>query len=780
MSKKSLLALLLLAIAAAAPPARAAVTFGSSAIEVEGPAGAVGIERAPFRMTFSDRAGRRVLSELPASSSLPVAVPPLPQPLPGVPAAPDAPAAYAPLSFLVGLDQPIAEPAGQYEGDLVSNPESGVRYFAQGVVGAQPDGAGVRLTLATNDPSGRHLVVTVEPDGPDAFRVSAAPDDPSGVAGMSDSFGSTGGEAFHGFGGRHNAIDEHGQDFYNWLDQENTGAGSGQAAVNATQGQAGDTYLFPSGPEAAYYVQSSFVSNRGYGFLLDRSELSHWRLDSDRPDAWQTEVAAPAIDYVVAPGSMTHAAATLTSLTGRQRVPPKWAAGTAFDREVAYPPEPAATYLAQVESDLQNIARYHLPLDAYRIEGWQFLTHAQLESVIGELHRRGIHALLYFRAFVGQDAIGTDDPSDYDTATRSGYVATTAAGQPYVFISNFNAPAALLDFTNPSTVSWWRGRIEAALDTGADGFMLDFGEQTQPDMRFHDGSTGAQMHNRYPILYEQATRAAVDAYARRNPGRRPFFFTRSGYTGTPGSAAYENANFPGDETTDWSRSSGLASLASDMLNRAIGGAFGYDTDIGGYFDLGPYQPTTKELFVRWAEWAALTPIFRLHGSVSAGVHAPWTFDQQTVSLYNALSRLHLSARPLILRLWGLAVATGAPITRPLYLAYPGDPQAARQDEEWLLGPDVLVAPVVTEGASSRSVYFPAGCWRSPASGQQVRGPRPETIAAGLGQLPFFFRCGTRPFTPPGSFGSALIRRKSCRACARHRRRSSADRPRFTG
>ncbi|WP_177169271.1 TIM-barrel domain-containing protein [Thermoleophilum album] len=75
-------------------------------------------------------------------------------------------------------------------------------------------------------------------------------------------------------------------------------------------------------------------------------------------------------------------------------------------------------------------------------------------------------------------------------------------------------------------------------------------------------------------------------------------------------------------------------------------------------------------------------------------------------------------------------------------------RAAAQDQEWLLGPDVLVAPVVVEGARSRDVYFPRGCWRDPRSGRAYRGPRTVRVAAPLGHLPFFFRCGTRPFRVP--------------------------------
>jgi len=86
-----------------------------------------------------------------------------------------------------------------------------------------------------------------------------------------------------------------------------------------------------------------------------------------------------------------------------------------------------------------------------------------------------------------------------------------------------------------------------------------------------------------------------------------------------------------------------------------------------------------------------------------------------------------------------------PIARPLWLAYPGDATAAKQDQQWLLGPDVLVAPVVTEGATSRPVYFPQGCWRSPDSGLEVTGPRTVTVPAPIDTLPYFFRCGTAPF-----------------------------------
>jgi len=328
---------------------------------------------------------------------------------------------------------------------------------------------------------------------------------------------------------------------------------------------------------------------------------------------------------------------------------------------------------------------------------------------------------------------------------REGLVARTATGAPYYTTTTTGVKIALLDFSNPAAVRFWQREVAEALNLGADGFMQDYGEQVLFDMHFHDGQTGVTMHNEYPILYARATRQEFTRYERQHRGRRLFFFTRAGYSGLPGSAAYEGGNFPGDETTDFSHASGLASLTSDMLGRAVDGGYGYGTDIGGYSDL--FTPTTtKELFLRWAEWAALSPVFRLHGSGIHGTHTPWSYDAQTVRVYDALSRLHLRAVPLIMSLWREADRTGIPITRPLWLADPGEAQARAQDQEWLLRPNVLVAPVVREGAVSRRVYFPAGCWRS-SSGRMVRGPHSTIVAASLTQLPYFTRCHTRAFAP---------------------------------
>jgi alpha-glucosidase len=700
------------------------------------------VQRKPFRLEIQDARGRPVLAQVENTGQAPVVTPAHPEAQPlGVDNV-DGPTLYAPFTFTVGDRDNVQYPLTPWVGNQLAGYEAGVRYSARDVETAAPDRAGVTMVVTTSDPAGWRLVVTVAPGPAGTMRVTASAGNPNAVT-IADSFTSAPGEAFRGFGGRHNALDQRGNDFYNWVEQQNTSAGPFQPGVDPAPGTGGQGYQFPNGPGAAYYVQSQFVSSRGYAFLLDRNELSSWRMASDREDAWQVGVAGDTLDYLVAPGEAPEAIGTLTRVTGRHRAPPAWALGPQLDRLTRFSGETPATYEAAVRKDLEDIERYDLPLTAYRIEAWEFLPRDVLREVIGRLRARGIHPLVYFRAFVGQDEIGTDRPAYYDEALAKGYVAKRADGQPYIYISNFNVPTAQIDFTNPEAVAWWQRRVREALDLGADGFMQDFGEQVQADMHFANGETGETMHNRFPVLFHEATRRLVDAYEREHPDREIWFYTRAGYSGTPGSAAHEGGNFPGDETTDWSRSAGLASLATDMLNRGVGGAFGFGTDIGGYFDFQT-PPTTKELFLRWAEWAVFSPIFRLHGSINAGTHTPWTFDDETVRIYDGLSRLRMRAAPLVAELWERAERTGVPVARPMWLAYPGEPAGARQDQEWMLGTDLLVAPVVEEGARSRSVWFPPGCWAHGTTGARFEGPGDRRVEAPLDTLPWFVRCGSDP------------------------------------
>jgi alpha-glucosidase len=584
---------------------------------VPGPAGSIRITTTPYRLEVLDPNGRVRLAEVPNTSGPPTPYLSADPSVLGSTMGQTKPL-VSPLVMLVGTSPKLFYPALFWEGNLLAGASAGVQYRATNVtsVSRGTDGS-TTVTVASNSPFGEGFRVQIAPTKT-AFEIKASVTGkaPTGASVLlTHSFLAPTGAAFHGFGGRHESIDLRGTVFNSWTEQENFGVGPATAVVAAIPGSGGDKYMFPNGPSAAYYVQPQFVS-QAYAFAALQNDLLRWRMaPADTSQAWQLTTAGSVLHELVVPADPSASIPAITARTGRQQVPPAWALGSQIDRLV-YTQDSPASYLAKVESDIDHFRIGILRPTAYRVEGWAILAPGDLRRVIDQLKVLGIHPLAYFRSFASADNAGTEPSSVFSTAYKDGYGARTAFGTQYVIGGTFGGPALVIDFTNHAARAWFAGRITAALDLGFDGFMADFGEQVQPDMVFADGERGTTMHNRYATLFQQVVDQTLATYQRSHPRRSFFRYNRAGYLG---SAAYEVANFPGDETTDFGAASGLASLTPDMLNRAVGGAYGFSTDIGGYEDVISGK-TSAELLIRWAEWAVFSPVFRLHGSASTGTH----------------------------------------------------------------------------------------------------------------------------------------------------------------
>jgi alpha-glucosidase len=232
---------------------QAAVMITPASITVTTPGARATITRAPFRIAIDNGSGVSALAEVPNTDPLPAVLAPsvYPQPLGGEPLPEND--RYAPLTFLVGTETTSQWGGGPvfFQGDEQAGLVAGVQYSARDVISARQDGDGAQLVLSTDDPTGRRLIVAVAPGPRGTIRVVATPSPSAGVAIVSDAFASDPAEQFHGFGGRHNAINQHGNDFYSWIEEENTsGLPRTQAIEHAAAGQ--PNYLFPDGPEAAY------------------------------------------------------------------------------------------------------------------------------------------------------------------------------------------------------------------------------------------------------------------------------------------------------------------------------------------------------------------------------------------------------------------------------------------------------------------------------------------------------------------------------------------------
>lgn len=722
----------------------AQVNMGEQTIAMRNANGRVEVLKNPLRIRFFNAADELVLEQVSSSGGLfepgfavdePLGSDYLPRRL-----------LNAPFSYMVGAEIAPQLRATPWVGNYITQALVGVQYHGTDVLEAKETARGVELTIATNDPTGRVIDVAINPADNNSFEVRMSVNPAEGVVMVADSFVLRDEESFHGFGGRHNAVNQRGNLLTNFIQAQNIGAGPLGVVANTASGQ-GEGYMFPSGPDAAYYISTAFASTGGYGFMLDSTRPSRYDLGASNSDNWHVNVSGSEMTYLVAPGAEKKALQSLSGLQGRHRVPLQADLGPTLSRAVrvlSAQADDATSYEAKIWDDLAKIDAFKLPVKGYVFEGWEILPRETSKTVIKALHDRNIRAYLYIRNYVGIDVANTERPETFTEALQEGYVVNDAVGLPYLFGTPFGGLGAAIDFTNPGAIAWWEGRIrEMLVDLKADGFMQDFGEHIALDMHFFDGSTGETMHNHYPTVFHQTTRKIIDDIEAKT-GRHIFFWTRAGYSGRQGSSGFESSNFPGDETSDWSRASGIASLTTDMLSRGATGSYGYNTDIGGYFDFH-VGAASAELYTRWSFWAALSPVFRVHNSSSNGVRMPWFYGEETLEHWRKAAELHLKAAPLIMRLWQEAQTTGVPPVRGLWVEYPKDERARQEDQQWLLGRDVLVAPVVVQGATTRDVYLPQGCWRHVDTAEQFNGPADITVPAPIDSLPYFFKCGTNPF-----------------------------------
>ena len=701
---------------------------------------AVRVHEEPFRLEFEDESGAVVLSQVDVAESIPLPTMLDPEPW-GADKEPET-TLYAPFVFTVG-ETWRRQLTAFFSGNLHSVGLFGALHGATRLISIDRTPEGADLEVATTSPEHR-LVVELRTDGPSAIRVRARVDPPAGVVTLGDSFRSDGNEGFHGFGGRHNAVNQRGVSLYSFAEQENLHPGIFEFVFRNGPGAGEDQYLLPNGPTAAYYPQNLFYSSRGFGVLVTSDTLTRFRMGVDRDDAWQLSDQGAEIDYTVALGGLGRAMKTLTGINGRHRLPPPWSQRPLVWRATQVGSETPETYRAKIEADLVEIERRDIPIAGYSFEFWRVLDPDYVRSVVDRLDAMGIRSILYTKPWHSETFLGhVEAPGIFQEIIDEGLGIRTDAGDPFLYL--FSPPpnpadAVTLDLTLPAAIDWWERELELmVLEMGADGFMQDFGEAIFDGMRFADGSNGVDMHNRFGTHMHRLTREWLE----RNGRDDVWFITRSGFSGRPGAAAHESGNFPGDETPDWTPASGIRSIAPDMLNRAVGGAFGFSTNIGGYLDFLT-DPADRELFVRWMQWAVFTPYFRVHNSSTAGTQMPWDFDDEVYQWWLELGQLHDRATPYLRELWAEGLRTGIPPTRPMWLAFPDDPAARDLDQQWMLGPDVLVAPVVDEGARTWELYVPAGCWES-EQGERLDGPGLRTVDAPLGRLPWFRRCGTNPF-----------------------------------
>jgi alpha-glucosidase (family GH31 glycosyl hydrolase) len=351
-------------------------------------------------------------------------------------------------------------------------------------------------------------------------------------------------------------------------------------------------------------------------------------------------------------------------------------------------------------------------------------------------HASGLACLTYLNPMVS-----VEYEEVFAAAAARGLFQKRAGGSPYTFqayVGGREVPVteeAQLDFTHPEAGAVFEALVAEAVADGYDGWMEDFGEYTPPDSISSDGRTGEELHNLYPVLFHRAAARAAERVA---GGRALARFGRSGWTGA---APQLPIVWGGDPTTCWGFD-GLRSAVTEGLSIGLSGIAMWATDIGGFFSLGE-QRLTEELLVRWIQLGALVPVMR---TKAAGVSIPpaprpQVWEPAIVPHWRRWASFHTRLNPYLAAAAREYVATGMPIMRHLVLAYPHDEVAGLLEDQYLLGPDLLVAPVLEEGVRARRVYLPAGRWADAWRGEVHRGPGWVELDAPLEEAPLLIREG---------------------------------------
>ena len=733
-----LLLVLLLVLAGLAVPA----TAQEQAVVVDAGGGSVlRVESAPFRLSLTDRQGREEVATVPGREGPPVRVPGVDGPQPVEPLGPLG--GFPALGFVVGAAPSVSYPLPLYTGNRLFGAETGALVSLVEVVEARRVPGGLDLAVRTDAPSLGPATVAVRRLPGGGVRLEVEP--PDGVTPVSSVFSlaTPADEGLYGLGARKDAFDQRGLLRNVWTEEQNA---SDERVEPLTCQALGCDYTFPNGAQAAYLVQPSAHGSRGWTAWVGQTELSRVDLAASRPDVLRWAVAAPRLVLSLAGGGLVESALAHTADVGRAPAPPAWVYEPWVDvinegEGEAAPNGGGFSGGARVKADLEAIVAQSrakdLPVGVLGAEGWHVVPEGP--AFFARLREQGYRLSAYWNPF------HSPGNPQYDEAARRDLFIEDPAGQPYVFVNNRGARTYAIDWTKPGAQQFWDEQLTRSMSLGFEGWMHDFGEFVTEGMRFADGTPPEVMHNRYPVLLHEASKTAADRFAARTPGFAPFFYVRSGFDGVQRSTG---AVFPGDETTDWSQGSGLPSVVPTMLNLALGGFPTFTTDVGGYFDFVAPR-TTPELLARWGQLAALTPVMRVHDSTQKTSLYPHDLEGAELDAYRRYAKLKVRLAPLVDRLAREAAAgRGIGAVRPLVLA---DPAARSVDDQWLLGDDLLVAPVLEQGATTRSVHLPAGArWQPvrvdaagalvPAGAPLAGGQRVE-VPVTLADIPLFTRAG---------------------------------------
>jgi alpha-D-xyloside xylohydrolase len=503
-------------------------------------------------------------------------------------------------------------------------------------------------------------------------------------------------------------------------------------------GQAVDIWNADGGTssEQAYKNVPFYLTNRGYGVLVDHPGLVSFEVASESVERVQFSVPGERLSFYVIDGpTPKDVLERYTALTGRPAVVPAWSYGlwlsTSFT--TSYDEQTVASFIDAMSERELPLSVFHFDCFWMREFQWcDFEWDARVfpdpAGMLARLHAKGVRVCVWINPYIAQQS-----PLFAEGAER-GYLLKRPDGSVWQW-DLWQAGMGIVDFTNPDATAWFQDKLRALIAGGVDAFKTDFGERIPLDVAYFDGSSPERMHNLYAQLYNKAVH---DVLVEERGEGEAVLFARAATTGGQSLPVH----WGGDSTSTF-RS--MAETLRGGLSLALSGFAFWSHDIGG-FEGTP----DADVFKRWLAFGLLSSHSRLHGSGSYRV--PWTFDTDpvtgevdesdtsAVSITRRFARLKNSLMPYLFACGAEASARGVPLMRPMQLEFPDDPAVAYLDRQYMLGPDILVAPVF-DAVGDVTFYLPEGTWTNLLTGEAVSGGAWRTEKHDLNSLPLYVREG---------------------------------------
>ena len=445
-----------------------------------------------------------------------------------------------------------------------------------------------------------------------------------------------------------------------------------------------------------YKAVPFFLSSRGYAMFVHTSAPVTFDVGAEY-DAHNTIYSGDELlDLFIFIGEPKDLLSEYTAITGRSPVPPLWSFGLWMSR-ITYKSE------AEVRDVAAKLRQYRIPADVLHLDtGWfetdwrsdyQFSKSRFTDpaGMIKDLRKDGFRVSLWqYTYFTPKNALSRE-------LIDQGLTVHDQGGRP-------TADDAVLDFTNPAAVAWYRSKLGPLLDMGVGAIKVDFGENAPVEGVYHSGRTGWYEHNLYPLRYN----AAVFDLTREKTGEGIIWARSQRYPLHWGGDA-ENTN------------SAMAASLRAGLSFGLSGFTYWSHDAGGFVGRAP-----RDLYRRWLAFGVLTSHTRTHG---APPREPWEYDEGMVTDFRRAVELKYALMPYIYAEAQTSSAHGWPMLRTLSFEHPDDQTSWLVEDEYMFGSSLLVAPLFDE-TTTRHVYLPPGTWIDYQTRRVYEGARWHAITAG--------------------------------------------------